>query len=145
MLAVRSTGAYPSGVRKRGPWVLAVIGVCLAAGPPATGQPAQSGIAGRVVEGPTCPVEQAPPASQCAPRPLAATLRIRREPGPAHAFLVRSGRDGRFRVVLEPGRYVLTPRPQSGSPLPRPPAPVDVIVRLHRFSHVVIEYDTGIR
>jgi hypothetical protein len=145
MLAVRGTASYPNGVRKRGPWVLAVAGLCLAAGPLATGQPAQSGIAGRVVDGPTCPVEQTPPASRCGPRPLAAPLRIRREHGPAHAFLVNSSRDGRFRVVLEPGHYVITPRAQSGSPLPRPPAPVEVIVRLHRFSHVMIEYDTGIR
>ena len=121
--------------------VIACLGVCATAGGTVRG----SGIAGRVVAGPTCPVERVPPDPQCQPRPLAASLRI--HPAGKHSPVdtVRSGSDGRFSIHLAPGVYVVKPLARSGSPLPRPPAPSQVRVRVGRFTHVTITYDTGIR
>ncbi len=107
--------------------------------------PAKSGIAGRVVAGPTCPVERVPPDPRCAPRPLAATLRIRRAGAGGRGATVRAAGNGRFRVALAPGTYVVTALPRAGSPLPRPPAPINVRVRSGRYTAVTITYDTGIR
>jgi hypothetical protein len=103
-----------------------------------------SGISGRVVAGPTCPVETVPPQPRCAPRPLAATLRIRRAGGRS-STTIRTRADGSFSLRLVPGNYVLRPLPRAGSAYPRPPAPLRVQVHAGRFTSVTISYDTGIR
>jgi hypothetical protein len=103
-----------------------------------------SGISGRVVAGPICPVERVPPDPSCAPHPLSATLRIHAR-GRRTGVLVHSGTDGRFRVRLAPGTYVVQPLPQGRSPLPRPPAPSTARVRAGQFTNITITYDTGIR
>jgi hypothetical protein len=58
---------------------------------------------------------------------------------------VRSNSDGRFRVALAPGTYVVRPLPMHNQPFPRPPATSDVQVAGGEFTHVTITYDTGIR
>lgn len=124
--------------------VLIAVTLALAACSVATARVPDSGIAGRVVAGPTCPVEQVPPLPQCAPRPLVAALRVHRL-GRAASLTVRSAIDGRFRVALAPGSYVLRALANPGSPFPRPPAAFTVTVRPHHFTSVTVTYDTGIR
>jgi hypothetical protein len=119
--------------------------VTLAACGPASGEPPDSGIAGRVTAGPTCPVERVPPAPQCAPRPLAARLRIRRAHSSRKGWVIRSGSDGRFRITLAPGRYTVTPLPEPGRAYPRPGPSKTVTVHPRHYAHVTVTYDTGIR
>ena len=59
--------------------------------------------------------------------------------------VVSSGADGRFRVRLAPGAYLVKPLGRHGSAFPRPPAAREVRVHAGRFSHITITYDTGIR
>lgn len=125
--------------------IVPLVVLCLNAAGAAAAASGASGIAGKVVAGPTCPVQRYPPDPRCAPRPLAATLRIRRAAGGARAETVRSGSDGRFRVRLAAGQYVVTPLTRPGSPFPRPPAPTRVRVRAGHFTDITITYDTGIR
>ncbi len=100
--------------------------------------PSDSGIDGEVRIGPVSPVETiGTPASA----PYSANLTIRREGG-GRAVRVTSGEDGRFRVNLAPGIYIVEPEP--GDPLPTA-QPVTVTVEAHRFSSVVIDFDSGIR
>ena len=104
--------------------------------------PPDSGIEGRVLAGPTCPVVRKD--DPCPDRPFAATIRIRRLPDGKLVATVRAGRSGRFRVPLAPGRYVL--RPLSPRPLVPPRAPPRrVRVLPHAFTKVTILYDSGIR
>ena len=125
---------------------LALVAFALACGcGSASGQVSHSGVVGRVLAGPTCPVERVPPDTGCAPRPLAARLRITRTGGSASGRVVRSGSDGRFRVELGPGRYTITPLRRAGSPFPRPGPPQTVTVRPGHYSRVTVTYDTGIR
>ena len=104
-----------------------------------------SGISGRIVDGPVCPVQSVPPRPGCAPPPLRATLHIRRARSQALYASVRSSADGRFRVRLPPGTYVVGALAYGGSPLPRPPAARRVQVHPGRYTHITITYDTGIR
>lgn len=104
-----------------------------------------SGLSGRVLAGPTCPVERVPPQPGCAPRPVVATLRIRRLGSRTAARSVRSASDGRVRVRLAPGAYTVQALPRAGSPFPRPPSPSRVQIRPGRFTVITITYDTGIR
>jgi hypothetical protein len=99
-----------------------------------------SGIRGKVVEGPTCPVEQL--SSPCPDRPVAATVVVKDTFGKEVAT-ARSGTDGKFEIRLAPGTYVLSGERSEG--LDRVSKPTTVTVRSGRFTDVVIEFDTGIR
>lgn len=107
-------------------------------GAPSSRHP-DSGIRGRVLIGPTCPVQRV---GQTCVRPYRATIVVRSEPAGRLVARARSSADGRFTVALVPGRYVLVPQP--GRPYPRS-SPQTVTVRSHRYTRVLISYDTGIR
>ena len=117
--------------------LLAAVAACGAA----VKAPADSGVKGRVFIGPLCPVVQE--GVPCPDAPYEASIRVRRASGKV-VKTVRSGEDGRFRVNLAPGRYMLVPlSPHEGAP---PYAgPLTVRVRAHGFTRVTISYDSGIR
>ena len=100
---------------------------------------ADSGIRGRVVLGPTCPVER--PGRPCS-RPYETTIVIRREPGGKLAAQAHSSARGRFSVALAPGTYRLVPAVEGAFART---SPQRVTVQSHRYATVVIRYDTGIR
>jgi hypothetical protein len=102
------------------------------------GQP-ESGITGKVMIGPTCPVER--PGEVCE-RPYRTTIAIRREPKRMLVARVQSSATGQFRIALAPGTYLLIP--QNGRPYPRS-SPRLATVHSHRYTTVRISYDTGIR
>lgn len=105
---------------------------------PATPQK-DSGISGQVIIGPTCPVAR--PGKLCE-RPYRATLTIRRVTERPLVTRVRSASDGRFRISLAPGRYLLLPH--NDRPYPRS-SPQVATVHAHRYTTVLIRYDSGIR
>lgn len=97
-----------------------------------------SGLTGRVLIGPTCPVQHA--GERCE-RPYQAQIVVFRPRGHRLVKTFRSGRNGRFRVTLAPGRYVLT---AAKAGLPRL-APLSATVRPARFTKLMLVFDTGIR
>lgn len=101
-----------------------------------------SGIRGRVLIGPQCPVVHVE--SPCPDLPFDAEIRVVRADSEEVVATVRSGPDGRFLVALPPGDYVLEPVPPTPGDLPRA-APVPVTVGAHRFTSVTVVFDTGIR
>jgi hypothetical protein len=105
------------------------------------GPDAPQGVEGIVLLGPMCPVVSE--SDPCPDQPYQADIEIRTA-GNRHVTTVRSGEDGRFRVGLEPGRYVLVP--ERGSPSPFPTASdqtVDVLADV--YTQVTVSFDTGIR
>ena len=119
-----------------------VITAALAACGAGEATPPDSGVKGRVLIGPMCPVVQE--GVPCPDRPFQATIEVRRVSTGKVVATVRSGKDGRFRVNLAPGRYILEPQsPNAGAPPYAGPVPARV--RAHRFTHVKITYDSGIR
>jgi hypothetical protein len=117
--------------------------VAVVAAAPAAGSGA--GIRGRVVAGPTCPVETVPPDPKCAPRAVAARVRVYRRSDQHTVARLRTGGDGRFQVRLRPGRYGVSARPAAGGPLPRCPQDVKATVRAGTYTRVAIQCDSGIR
>lgn len=99
-----------------------------------------SGIEGVVKIGPMCPVERLD--SPCPDRPIRSVVTVARD-GESVAT-TRSGKDGRFRLALPPGTYVVRAIPDGGAP---PPSgrPVTVEVTAGAFAHVDITLDSGIR
>jgi len=106
-----------------------------------TGHHVDSGVNGLVTIGPTCPVER-PGDPNCRDRPYATTLKIVRARD--HAFVKRfsSHADGRFRVHLVPGRYVIEKAGRGSLPSL---APTPVRIGRHRFTRVDLQFDSGIR
>ena len=93
-----------------------------------------SGIRGRALIG-ICAVEQV--GMECE-RPFKGSFEVRQ--GGELVRTVRTGRDGRFVVELDPGRFVL----QTEGALPYL-APTVVVVRPDAFTQVTLSVDSGIR
>lgn len=120
--------------------VLALVPVACgsASGPRQESSP--SGVRGRVLVGPNCPVERAD--ARCPDLPT--SLRILILQDDAEVGSARSDADGRFETDLAPGTYRLVPDLPSGG---GPPSarPVTVTVEPGRYTRVTIHVDTGIR
>jgi hypothetical protein len=109
-------------------------------------RPALTGVAGRVLIGPTCPVvtNSCPPA-----KPAQRTVRIETAPrsrGAGGGRLVKrvdSDRRGMFAATLRPGHYLLVVEGSASRyPLPKP---LVVDVEAGVVSQVTLALDTGIR
>jgi len=116
-----------------------LIGGCAGAFIPAD---LDSGISGVVLAGPTCPV-QTPDNPECDDQPYAASIVVMTADGRFTVTRFAAGDDGRFRVPLFPGTYLLDPLPgASGFPVS---SPQTVVVQSVTFTDLTISYDTGIR
>ena len=115
---------------------LALAAVACAGG---TAAGAESGIRGRVLIGPQCPVEQE--GSPCPDKPFEGTVQVSTESGrPVDS--VKSDRNGSFEIELEPGTYVLTVAGLEGPTFAKP---ITVTVRTGQMTAVTVLVDTGIR
>lgn len=112
--------------------------------PPTPVPPASinSGIQGTITIGPTCPVERIPPDPACADKAYQATVKIETADGSKQISQFTANADGKFKVNLNPGDYLLVP--QSGGAYPRAQT-VAVRVLNDQYSTVIITFDSGIR
>lgn len=115
--------------------------VACAALPAAAAAKIDSGVKGRATVGPTCPVVR--PGEDCADAPYRTHIRIHRVPGRVLVADRRTGKDGRFRVRLEPGRYRLRQRFTKDSQAWCPS--VEFEVKAHAFTRVNLPCDNGMR
>ncbi|OFW58666.1 MAG: hypothetical protein A2133_08075 [Actinobacteria bacterium RBG_16_64_13] len=100
---------------------------------------ADTGIEGEVWIGPISPVSKP---GEPDSKPYSASIRIRSVAEDRIVAVVTSDENGRFRIALVPGRYVL--EPEQGDPLPRA-STQEVTVVAGQLTHVRIDYDSGIR
>jgi hypothetical protein len=121
----------------------ALVAGCADVAPPGETPTPESGISGTVILGPTCATGDAPGAHEPVPclTPYSAQLAVL---DGENVVVIRATSDaeGRFRVTLPPGDYVVAP--QGGDPYPIA-QPLPVTVPVGEFVEVQINYDTGIR
>lgn len=100
-----------------------------------------SGIRGRVLAGPACPVvvEESP----CPPTPIEADIRVLDVGGETEVATGRSDAEGNFRIPLEPGEYVVEVAAEAGGI--GGAKPVSITVPEGEFTQVTLHYDTGVR
>ena len=115
------------------PFVL-LLAACLQ-----TPQPLDSGIEGIVTIGPMCPVMQED--VPCPDQPYQAALTVLTTSG-EEVIQFQTDEQGRFRVDLAPGDYVLHPESPNGLPFA---ADMPFTVNEHKFTQLEISYDSGIR
>ena len=101
-----------------------------------------TGVAGRVVAGPTCPVER-PGDPNCAPRMVAGAVLVITDAGGSEVLRVTTDASGLFGVAIKPGDYTLTPQRVEG--LMGTAAPMPFTVTDGDATFLDVAYDTGIR
>jgi hypothetical protein len=101
--------------------------------------PRGSGIEGQVLLGPMCPVPQL--GQECSDQPYQATLTVRSLDGLQIAQF-QTDAQGRFRVSLVPGEYILHPESPNGLPFA---GDQSFRVETGRYTPITVHYDSGIR
>lgn len=99
----------------------------------------ESGIEGQVLIGPTCPVVRE--GQECADQPYQAALTILK-PNGQEVMRFEADQQGRFRVPLPPGEYIL--RPESPSVMPHA-SEQNFTVLPGQFTQIMVNYDSGVR
>ena len=106
--------------------------------------PHDTGVNGRVLLGPTCPVQRTPPDPNCADRGFETTIQVR-HPDPTRSSLVtsvESEEEGSYSIALPPGEYRL--QALGGNPFPNCDGK-DIVVERRIMLEVDLYCDTGIR
>ena len=101
--------------------------------------PTDSGIEGQVFIGPMCPVVQE--GQECPDQPYQALLTVL-SPDGSEIVQVQTDEEGRFKIPLAPGEYIL--RPESPDVLPFA-SEQPFVVEPGRFTQLTVNYDSGIR
>jgi hypothetical protein len=117
---------------------------------PGAGSLSDGTIRGRVLAGPSCPVESAPAdgsasdkSDNCADRPAAARVGVTSVSSGSLIATVHSDTDGRFEVDLPGGQYELQALELTQHAVAGPPLLVNV--RPGVVMDIVVHLDTGIR
>jgi hypothetical protein len=101
------------------------------------------GLAGQVLAGPTCPVQQSPPDPACADRPVQGAVLVVFDGKQREVTRITTNPNGYFQASLDPGSYHIEPQPAEG--LLGTAAPFEVEIRPGATNEVTVTYDTGIR
>ena len=119
--------------------MLLFLGACSSQSP----NDATAIITGRLVAGPTCPVETNPPGPACAPSVVPDTEIVVMTPDGVE-IRARSGQDGTFRIAVPPGEVTITFAEAEG--LMMAPGTITASVETNQiFELSDVLYDTGIR
>ena len=142
--AVNSLGNHSKFTcAKSGSRVCRAVGLFLLAGSLVFAMPlsaAETGIRGTALWGPVKPGPSRPGRGDEAP--LKATFHVRQDGNEVAQF--RSGKAGRFEVMLPPGEYVIVP--DRSTPIPMPESQwTSVTVPEDGFADVTLRLDTGMR
>ncbi|MGZ3587549.1 MAG: hypothetical protein ACXVAE_00605 [Candidatus Limnocylindrales bacterium] len=140
--ACSAAGASPSGLPFPSEIVPSPSVIAFASAPPPVAP--HAGIAGRVLAGPTCPVERIPPDPACAPRGLIGAIIVITDAHGVEVARVTSTADATYAANLPPGDYILKPQPFSGLMGTARAQAVEVVDGLPGPT-VDLTYDTGIR
>ena len=98
-----------------------------------------SGVEGQVFIGPVCPVVQE--GQECPDKPYQATLVVNNSNG-REIVKVQTDEQGRFKIPLEPGEYIL--HPESPNVMPYASEQTFAVVS-GRCTQITVNYDSGIR
>lgn len=115
--------------------MIILLATCSAQQPTA----ADSGVEGQVFIGPMCPVVQV--GQECPDQPYQATLTVN-SLGGQRITQVQTDEQGRFKIPLEPGEYILHPESPNVMPFA---AEVTFTVKPGIFTQLTVNYDSGIR
>jgi len=115
--------------------MLAILTACSAS----SSTTPESGVEGQVLIGPVCPVEQQ--GETCPDRPYQATLTVNNPKG-EKIVQIETDEDGKFKIPLEPGNYILVPESTDMIPFASEQA---FTVTEGKYTQLTVAFDSGIR
>jgi len=118
-----------------------IVLLTLACGLFATPTPTNSGIAGKALMGPMCPVMRE--GEDCPDQPYQATITVNNLEN-RKIVQFQTDEQGNFNVPLAPGDYILHPETPAGKPYPFA-ADQRFTVLPGEFTRITVTYDSGIR
>jgi len=118
-----------------------VVLLTLACGLFSTPVPVDSGIAGKVLVGPMCPVIFE--GQECPDQPYQATITVNSPEG-RKIVQFQTDADGNFTIPLAPGEYILIPETPEGKPYPFADQQ-SFVVLTGEYTRLIVLYDSGIR
>ncbi|MDP3955752.1 MAG: Gmad2 immunoglobulin-like domain-containing protein [bacterium] len=106
--------------------------------------PFNSGVRGRVLRGPVCPVMQNPPDPNCADKPYESVVQVITAGTSKNSLFssVETNMDGEYQAMLPPGNYSI--QAVGGNPFPACSA-VSVTIEPDVMTDLNLSCDTGIR
>ena len=107
-----------------------------------SGSKGTSGVYGKILAGPTCPIVILGQEDKCQSKPVEAMIIVSTSNSTSEITRARSDKDGNFRIALEPGTYLLKPAPTNSYLGSKPQI---VTVQEAKFTQVNLSYDTAIR
>jgi len=107
----------------------------------ATPTPTNSGITGKALMGPMCPVMIE--GQECPDQPYQATITINSLEG-KKIVQVQTDEQGTFNIPLPPGDYILHPETPEGKPYPFADDQSFTVLP-GEFTRIIVLYDSGIR
>ena len=118
-----------------------IVLLTLACGLFATPTPTDSGISGKVLVGPMCPVVIE--GQECPDQPYQATITVKNLSGRV-IIQFQSDEQGNFNIPLAPGEYLLHPETPKDAPLPFAEEQ-RFTVQQCEYTRLIVQYDSGIR
>ena len=103
--------------------------------------PTDSGIAGKALMGPMCPVMIE--GQDCPDQPYQATITVNSLEG-RKIVQFQTDEQGNFHIPLMPGDYILHPETPDGKPYPFANDQPFVVLP-GEFTRIIVSYDSGIR
>jgi hypothetical protein len=127
--------------------LIPMIALCLVcstgcAGTPRADPSSDSGVSGVTIVDRGCPVVRG--STPCPTEPLSARVVAVRAGSTETAGSTESDAEGRFRIAIAPGQYVLRAENLSGAPVPTA-MPVAVEVPDGSYVDVTLRFDSGVR
>jgi hypothetical protein len=119
--------------------ILVALAITLSACSSIDPTPTDSGVEGQIFIGPMCPVEQE--GQECPDQPYQATLTVNSTDG-GKIVQVQTDENGKFRIPLAPGEYILHPESPSVMPFA---SDQSFIVEVGIYTEIIVNYDSGIR
>ena len=119
--------------------IIVIIAIMLTACTSINPTPTDSGVVGQALIGPMCPIVQE--GQECPDQPYQATLTVN-SPNGGKIVQVQTDEEGKFKIPLAPGEYVLHPESPNVMPFA---SEQSFVVETGKFTQIIVNYDSGIR
>ncbi|HEV2990233.1 MAG TPA: hypothetical protein VG759_17445 [Candidatus Angelobacter sp.] len=102
----------------------------------------RSGIEGTIIATGNCPGPQRRDDNSCGPRPYEGAFAVKRSSDQTVVATGNSDKDGKFRVAVPPGKYIITQAGEARYPIIHSD---EIAVTKNKFTTVKLSADLGMR
>ncbi|HEV3041315.1 MAG TPA: hypothetical protein VHA33_26360 [Candidatus Angelobacter sp.] len=108
----------------------------------ATKKSSRSGIEGTIIATGNCPGPQRKDDNSCGPRPYEGALAVKRSSDQTVVATGASDKEGKFRIAVPPGKYIITQAGEARYPIIHSD---EIVVSKNKYTRVKLSADIGMR